>query len=41
MKATSRDGLCTAIDEGDKSGEPEPFDVEAFLKAKRRQRDFR
>ncbi|MBZ9742259.1 MULTISPECIES: type II toxin-antitoxin system ParD family antitoxin [unclassified Mesorhizobium] len=27
--------LRSAIDEGDKSGDPEPFDVEAFLKSKK------
>ncbi|MDX8535690.1 type II toxin-antitoxin system ParD family antitoxin [Mesorhizobium sp. VK25A] len=28
--------LRAAIDEGDMSGNPEPFDIEAFLKAKKR-----
>lgn len=28
--------LRSAIDEGDASGEPQPFDVEEFLAAKRR-----
>ncbi|WP_245511728.1 MULTISPECIES: type II toxin-antitoxin system ParD family antitoxin [unclassified Mesorhizobium] len=27
--------LRAAIDEGDKSGDPEPFDIEAFLKSKK------
>ena len=30
--------LREAIDEGDKSGEPEPFDFDAFVEDKRRQR---
>ncbi|RRI03127.1 type II toxin-antitoxin system ParD family antitoxin [Mesorhizobium tamadayense] len=28
--------LRTAIDEGDLSGSPEPFDIEAFLESKKR-----
>jgi antitoxin ParD1/3/4 len=29
--------LREAIDDGDESGEPEPFDIEAFLEEKRCQ----
>ena len=28
--------LRAAIDEGDRSGEPEPFDIEEFLESKKR-----
>ncbi|MBZ9746784.1 type II toxin-antitoxin system ParD family antitoxin [Mesorhizobium sp. CO1-1-7] len=31
--------LRRAIDEGDQSGEPEPFDVESFFESKRRRQD--
>ncbi|TPL62958.1 hypothetical protein FJ954_31070 [Mesorhizobium sp. B2-3-15] len=27
------------MDEGDQSGEPEPFDVESFFESKRRRQD--
>ncbi|MDX8500219.1 type II toxin-antitoxin system ParD family antitoxin [Mesorhizobium sp. VK4C] len=33
--------LRKAIDEGDRSGNPEPFDLERFIEMKRRPRDFR
>ncbi|TPL02360.1 MULTISPECIES: type II toxin-antitoxin system ParD family antitoxin [unclassified Mesorhizobium] len=33
--------LRKAIDEGDRSGDPEPFDFERFIEMKRRSLDFR
>ncbi len=33
--------LREAIDEGDRSGNPEPFDFERFIEMKRRTHDFR
>ena len=34
------DRLRKAIDEGDRSGAPEPFDLEAFIEMKKRSRDL-
>ncbi|RAZ78669.1 type II toxin-antitoxin system ParD family antitoxin [Mesorhizobium atlanticum] len=34
------DRLCKAIDEGDGSGVPQPFDLEGFIEMKKRSRDL-
>ncbi|WP_217575452.1 type II toxin-antitoxin system ParD family antitoxin [Mesorhizobium sp. GbtcB19] len=32
--------LRKAIDEGDRSGDPQPFDIESFIEMKKRPRDL-